>query len=164
MEAFLGLGSNLGDRIATLQRAVDLLGRDPAIRVTRSSRIWETEPLGGPDQPDFLNAVVEVSTELEPHDLLSACNRVEVALGRTREVRWGPRTIDIDILLIDALAIDDPALTVPHPRLHQRAFALMPLLELTPDPQLPNGTRLLDAIPQGVAYPYAPPLIVPGPS
>lgn len=164
MEAFLGLGSNLGDRLATLQGAVDLLGSEPGIRVIRSSRVWETDPVGGPDQPEFLNAVVEVTTDLEPHDLLSACNRVEATLGRTREVRWGPRTIDIDILLIDALAIDDPTLTVPHPRLHQRAFALMPLLELTPDPVLPNGTRLLDATPEGEAHPFAPPLIVPVPS
>jgi 2-amino-4-hydroxy-6-hydroxymethyldihydropteridine diphosphokinase len=161
VEAFLGLGSNLGDRLTNLQLAVDLLGSEPRIRVTRSSRVWETDPVGGPDQPEFLNAVIEVTTDLEPHDLLSACNRVEVELGRTREVRWGPRTIDIDILLIDALAIDDPTLTVPHSRLHQRAFALMPLLELTPDPKLPNGTRLLDAPPQGDAHPVAPPLIVP---
>ena len=161
MEAFLGLGSNLGDRLATLQLAVDLLGKEPGIRVTRSSRVWETDPLGGPDQPEFLNAVVEVTTELEPAELLSACNRVEAELGRTREVRWGPRTIDIDILLIDDLAIDDPTLTVPHPRLHQRAFALMPLLELSPDPVLPDGAHLLDAAPEGEAHPFASPLIVP---
>lgn len=161
MNAFLGLGSNLGDRLAHLQRAVDLLGIEPGIRVTRSSRIWETDPVGGPDQPEFLNAVVEVITDLQPHDLLTACNRVEAVLGRTRDVRWGPRTIDIDILLIDALSIDDDTLTVPHPRLHMRAFALMPLLELTPDPKLPNGTRLLDATPQGEAHPFAPPLTVP---
>jgi 2-amino-4-hydroxy-6-hydroxymethyldihydropteridine diphosphokinase len=161
VKAFLGLGSNLGDRLANLQRAVDLLGQEPRIRVTRSSRIWETDPVGGPDQPEFLNAVVEVTTDVEPHDLLSACNRVEAALGRTREVRWGPRTIDIDILLIDALTIHDDTLTVPHPRLHERAFALMPLLELAPDPVLPNGARLLNTAPEGEAHPFAPPLIVP---
>ncbi len=161
MEAFLGLGSNLGDRLATLQRAVDRLGNQPGIEVTRCSRVWETDPLGGPEQPEFLNAVIAVTTELEPHDLLAACGRVEVDLGRTREVRWGARTIDIDILLIDALAIDDPTLTVPHPRLHRRAFALMPLLELVSDPVLPNGTRLLDASPEGEAHPFAPPLVVP---
>jgi len=158
MEAFLGLGSNLGDRLATLQLAVDLLGNQTGIRVTRSSRVWETDPVGGPDQPEFLNAVVEVTTDLEPTDLLSACNRVEAELGRTREVRWGPRTVDIDILLIDKLVIDDSTLTVPHPRLYQRAFALMPLLELTADPVLPNGARLLDSTPQGEAHPFAPPL------
>ena len=115
MEAFLGLGSNLGDRLSNLQRAVELLGSEPGIRVTRSSRVWATDPVGGPDQPEFLNAVIEIATDLEPQDLLSACNRVEAALGRTREVHWGPRTIDIDILLIDALSIDNPHPQGPPP-------------------------------------------------
>jgi 2-amino-4-hydroxy-6-hydroxymethyldihydropteridine diphosphokinase len=159
MEAYLGLGANLGDRLTTLREAVDLLAADPGIVVRRTSRVWETDPVGGPEQPDFLNIVVEIDTDLDPHDLLAAVNRVESELGRVRDVRWGPRTIDIDILLIDALTIDDGRLTVPHPRMHQRAFVLFPLLELIDDPVLPNGIRLLDArLPDQAARPFAPPI------
>lgn len=162
MEAFLGLGSNVGDRLATLQRAIDLLAAEPGIKVLRTSRVWETDPVGGPEQPDFLNVVAEIDTALEPLDLLEAVNRVEATLGRTRDVRWGPRTIDIDILLIGDLTIDDPRLTVPHPRMHQRAFVVMPLLELVADPVLPNGTHLLDVrLPDQSVRPFAPPLSVP---
>ncbi|MGZ5213510.1 MAG: 2-amino-4-hydroxy-6-hydroxymethyldihydropteridine diphosphokinase [Actinomycetota bacterium] len=162
MEAFLGLGSNLGDRLATLQRAIDLLTTEPGIEVLRTSRVWETDPVGGPEQPDFLNVVAEIDTDLEPLDLLAAANRVEAALGRTREIHWGPRTIDIDILLIDGLTIDDDRFTVPHPRMHRRAFVLMPLLELIPDPVLPDGTHLLAVrLPDQGVHPVAPPLSVP---
>ena len=160
--ATLALGSNLGDRLATLQRAVDLLGAEPRIAPTRCSRVWETDPVGGPPQPDFLNAVVRAEVDLEPLDLLAACQRVETALGRVREVRWGPRTIDIDILLFDARAIDDPDLVVPHPRMRERAFVLMPLLDIDPDPVLPDGTHLLDVRldpgATGGVRPAAPPL------
>ena len=165
MEAFLGIGSNLGDRLGNLQGAVDLLGASRGVHVRRSSRVWETHPVGGPSQPEFLNVVVEVDTDLDPLDLLHVCNRVEAELGRVREVHWGPRTIDIDVLLIDGLTIDDPALTVPHPRMHQRAFVLLPLLDLEPNPTLPDGTRLLDVRlgpdAAGGACPFAPPLAVP---
>ena len=160
--AYLGLGSNLGDRLDALQRAVDLLaGR--GVRVVASSRVWETDPVGGPDgQPSFLNAVVRAETDLEPGDLLGAANAVEAALGRVREVRWGPRTIDIDILLVDDLILDDPALTIPHPRMTERAFVILPLLELDPDPVLPGGTRVLVLpAPVGGARPFAPPLRLP---
>ena len=142
--AFLGLGSNLGDRLATLQQAVDLLEEAPGLTLTRCSRVWETAPVGGPPQPDFLNVVVRADVDLEPLDLLAACQRVEAALGRVRDVRWGPRTVDIDVLLIDARTMEGPELIVPHPRLHERAFVLMPLLDIDPDPRLPDGTRLLD--------------------
>lgn len=162
MQAFLGLGANIGDRLETLQRALDLLESEPGVRVQRCSRVWETDPVGGPEQDDFLNVVLEVDIDLEPHDLLAACNRVETQLGRTRVVRWGPRTIDIDILLIDDLTIADANLTVPHPRMHQRAFVLLPLLELAPNPLLPNGLRLLDtSVPDQSAHLYAPPLAMP---
>jgi 2-amino-4-hydroxy-6-hydroxymethyldihydropteridine diphosphokinase len=163
--ALLGLGSNLGDRLDTLQRAVDLLAAEPGIIPTRCSRVWETDPVGGPPQPDFLNVVLGVEVDLAPHDLLVACQRVEAALGRVRDVRWGPRTIDIDVLLFDALAVDDADLTVPHPRMHERAFVLMPLLDVDPDAVLPDGTRLVD-LPlgpdaSGGVRPVAPPLRVP---
>ncbi len=160
--ASLGLGSNLGDRLDALQRAVDLLA-ERGVRVVASSRVWETGPVGGPeDQDPYLNAVVRAETDLEPGDLLGAANAVEAALGRVREVRWGPRTIDIDILLIDDLILDDPALTVPHPRMTERAFVILPLLELDPDPVLPDGTRVLELpVPAGDARPFAPPLRLP---
>jgi 2-amino-4-hydroxy-6-hydroxymethyldihydropteridine diphosphokinase len=165
METFLGIGSNLGDRLANLQGAIDVLGTSPGIRARRSSRVWETDPVGGPTQPEFLNVVVEIDTDLDPLDLLHACNRVEAELGRVRDVRWGPRTVDIDILLLDGLTIDGPALTVPHPRMLRRAFVLLPLLDLEPNPILPDGTRLLDVRlgPDAAAgaRPYAPPLAIP---
>jgi 2-amino-4-hydroxy-6-hydroxymethyldihydropteridine diphosphokinase len=162
MDAFLGLGSNLGDRLANLQRAIDLLAAEPGISVIRTSRVWETDPVGGPEQPDFLNTVAEIDTTLEPDDLLGAANRVEATLGRTRDVHRGPRTIDIDVLMIDRLTIHDDHLTVPHPRMHERAFVLMPLLELLPDPVLPDGTHLLDVrLPDQPVRPAFPPLGVP---
>ena len=156
--AYLGLGGNLGDRLACLQRAVDLLKAE-GVRVVASSRVWETEPVGGPDQPDYLNAVVRVETELEPMQFLAACQRVERALGRVREVRWGPRTIDIDVLLFGDVTMEDPALTLPHPRMLERAFVLLLLLELDPDPVLPDGRRVLDtAVDIEGARLFAPPL------
>lgn len=162
MDAFLGLGSNLGDRLATLQRAIDLLAVEPGIVVRRTSRVWETDPVGGPDQPDFLNAVAEIDTALDPLDLLGAVNRVEAELARTRDIRWGPRTIDIDILLIDGLTIQDDLLTVPHPRMAERAFVVIPLLELVSNPVLPDDTHLLDVrLPDQHVRPVFPPLAVP---
>ena len=160
--AYLGIGSNLGDRLAALQRAADLLGAEPGIELTRCSRVWETDPVGGPSQPDFLNVVVRAEVDLEPLDLLAACRRVEAALGRVRDVRWGPRTIDVDVLLFGARAIDHPDLSVPHPRMHERAFVLMPLLDVDPDPVLPDGTHLVDVRlgpdAAGGVRPVAPPL------
>ena len=162
MDAFLGLGSNIGSRLETLQRALDLLDAEQGVRVQRCSRVWETDPVGGPEQGDFLNVVLEIDTELEPHGLLAACNRVEAGLGRTRDVHWGPRTIDIDILLIDDLTIADGTLTVPHPRMRERAFVLLPLLELVTDPVLPNGIRILDTrLPEQPARVVFPPLSIP---
>lgn len=140
--AFLGLGSNLGDRLTNLQGAVDLLQVEPGLRVLTSSRVWETAPVGGPPQPDYLNAVIRVETDLSARDLLDAAHRVEERLGRVRTERWGARSIDIDVLLFDEETIDESDLVVPHPRLAQRAFVLLPLLELVADPVLPDGTRL----------------------
>jgi 2-amino-4-hydroxy-6-hydroxymethyldihydropteridine diphosphokinase len=162
MEAFLGLGANLGDRLVTLQRAIDLLAAEPGIDVQRTSRIWETDPVGGPEQPHFLNVVAEIETTLEPLDLLEAVNRVEASLGRTRDIRWGPRTIDIDILLMDGLTMHDDRLTIPHSRMTERAFVVMPLLELLPNPILPNDTHLLNVrLPEQGVRPIFPPLLVP---
>ena len=159
--AFLGLGSNLGDRLANLQAAVDALQAEPALRVVASSRVWETTPMGGPAQPDYLNAVVRVETDLSARDLLDVARRVEARLGRVRRERWGARTLDLDILLYDEEQIDEPDLVVPHPRMKQRAFVLVPLLELEPDPVLPDGTRLKDVrVDTDGVTPSAPPLAV----
>lgn len=158
----LGLGANLGERLDTLQRAVDLLAGE-GVRAVASSRVWETDPVGGPaGQPTYLNAVVRAETELDADDLLAAAHRVEAALGRTREVRWGPRTIDIDVLLYDDVLRDDPELTIPHPRLTERAFVVLPLLDIDPAPVLPDGTRVLERSldPDG-ARPVQPPLALP---
>ena len=165
--AYLALGSNEGDRLSTLQRAVDLLDGAAGITIRRSSRIYETEPVGGPPQPDFLNAVVEARTSLDARELLEACHRVERSLGRERVVRWGPRTIDIDILTYGRERIDEPDLVIPHPRMHERGFVLAPLLELVADPPLPSGARLAstrlgpDAL-AGIRV-AAPPLVPSGP-
>ena len=162
---YLGLGSNLGDRLANLGRAVRLLARRPGLRVVRSSRVYETEPVGGPPQADYLNAVLEAETQLSPRELLAACLGVEEAMGRVRAERWGPRVIDVDVLTYDDLEIDEPDLTVPHPRMHERGFVLIPLGELDADPPLPGGRRLatLRLSPGVVAgvRPSAPPLEVP---
>jgi 2-amino-4-hydroxy-6-hydroxymethyldihydropteridine diphosphokinase len=154
----LGLGANLGDRLGTLREAAARL-TSGGLRIVASSRVWETEPVGGPPgQPPFLNAVVRAETVLAPRQVLRVAQEVEEVLGRTREVRWGPRTIDVDVLLIDDLVLDDPDLTVPHPRLAERAFVVLPLLDIDPDPVLPTGERLLDRSVDGVARPFAPPL------
>jgi 2-amino-4-hydroxy-6-hydroxymethyldihydropteridine diphosphokinase len=163
--AFLGLGANLGDRLENLKRAVELLAEHRGIEVIRSSRVYETEPEGGPPQPKFLNAVVEIDTTLQPRKLLEACLFVEDVMGRERHDRWGPRNIDIDVLTYGRREVDEPDLVVPHPRMHERGFVLAPLMELTADPQLPGGRsvkglRLGPGVLQRV-QPFAPPLPVP---
>ncbi len=162
--AYLGLGANLGDRLTSLQRAVDLLAAE-GVRASASSRVWETEPVGGPaGQPAFLNAVVRVETSLSPEDLLAACHRVESELGRVRDVRWGPRTIDVDVLLYDDVTTTEPDLAIPHPRMTERLFVVLPLLDIDPDPTLPGGVHLLDVPTHGSvdgARPVAPPLRIP---
>jgi 2-amino-4-hydroxy-6-hydroxymethyldihydropteridine diphosphokinase len=162
--AYLALGANLGDRLATLQLAVDLLDARDGIDVVRSSRVYETEPVG-PPQPAYLHAVVEISTTLEPRALLGAGLAVEAELGRVRAERWGPRTLDVDVLLYDDREVHEPGLEIPHPRMHERGFVLVPLLELEPDPMLPGGRTLssLRLGPEAVlgVQPFAPPLVVP---
>ena len=166
IRALLGLGSNLGDRLGALQSAVDLLDRTEGIRLTRSSRVYETDAVG-PPQPDYLNAVVEVATTLSARGLLEACLAVEAELGRVRAERWGPRTIDVDLLTYGREEIAEPGLEVPHRRMHERAFVLLPLLEVDADPLLPGGrtiaTLRLGALALGGATPFAPALRVKGP-
>ncbi len=128
--AFFSLGSNLGDRRAHLVAGVAAVAAGEPVRV---SRVYVTEPVGGVAQPDFWNLVVEVTTEAPPAALLERARRAEDARGRERTVRWGPRTLDVDVIWIDGYTSDDPELTVPHPRAFERAFVLVPWRELAPD-------------------------------
>jgi 2-amino-4-hydroxy-6-hydroxymethyldihydropteridine diphosphokinase len=131
LKAYVGLGSNLGNRKATLEAALSLLSCQPGVELVAVSSFRETDPVGYADQPRFVNAAAEVETALRPRALLDRLLVVEHALGRTREgPRFGPRTIDLDLLLYGQLEIDEPGLVVPHPRLHERRFALEPLAEL----------------------------------
>lgn len=158
----LGLGANLGDKLATLQRAVDLLAAE-GVRAVASSRVWETAPVDGPKgQPPYANAVVRAETDLSPEEVLAAAQRAEDELLRVRVVRWGPRTLDVDVLLYDDLIRDDPELTIPHPRMTERAFVILPLLDIESDPVLPDGRRVVDLpAPGGEARPLAAPLRLP---
>jgi 2-amino-4-hydroxy-6-hydroxymethyldihydropteridine diphosphokinase len=115
-----------------MREAVAELERVAGVTVTRRSKVYETAPVGGPPQPAFLNAAIAVDCTLSPLVLLDELQRIEADLGRTREVRWGPRAIDLDILWIEGVTVDEPRLVVPHPRLHERAFALLPLLDVAP--------------------------------
>lgn len=126
--AFLGLGTNLGDRWAHLRHAVSALPDVVAV-----SPVYETAPVGGPDQGPYLNLVVELDTELAARELLEVCREREAAAERVREIRWGPRTLDVDVLWVDGETVDEPDLVVPHPRMFERAFVLVPLGDLAPD-------------------------------
>ena len=129
--AYIGLGSNMGDREAHIRTAVDLLAE--AGRVVSVSSLYETEPVGYGDQEDFLNAVAQVETALSAEDLLALCGSIENRLGRLRTIAWGPRTIDLDILLYGDAVLNTPSLTVPHPRMAERKFVLAPLAEIAPE-------------------------------
>jgi 2-amino-4-hydroxy-6-hydroxymethyldihydropteridine diphosphokinase len=131
--AYLGLGSNLGDRLAHLQAAVDGLAATPDVHVVAVSRVYETAPVGGPPQDDYLNAVVAVDTVLDPHELLAVAQRLEAGEQRVRAERWGPRTLDVDVLLVGDEHVAEPDLVVPHPRMSERAFVLVPLADVAPD-------------------------------
>jgi 2-amino-4-hydroxy-6-hydroxymethyldihydropteridine diphosphokinase len=149
VRVYLGLGSNLGDRAATLGRARALLDT-PDLRIVAASRVYETSPWGVADQPRFLNQVIEAQTRLSPREVLERCRDLEARLGRERSSRWGPRTIDVDILLYGTREVSEPDLTIPHPQLAHRAFVLIPLAELDASARLPGGgtiRALLDALP-----------------
>ena len=145
--AYVGLGANLGDHEATIRRALELLAEQDGIEVLAVSRLRETDPVGVEDQPRFLNGAAALETTLGPRALLDTLLRVERELGRVREgVRFGPRTIDLDLLLYDAEIVEEPGLTVPHPRLHERRFALEPLAELDPGLELPGRGPVSDVL------------------
>ena len=137
VRAAIGLGSNLGDRLAFLTRGLEGLVRLGSL--INISSLYETAALGGPDQDHYLNAVGLIETTLSSRDLLAALHAIESAAGRVRNERWGPRTLDLDLLVFDDLRLDDPELEVPHPRAHQRRFVLAPLVEVWPDARLRSG-------------------------
>jgi 2-amino-4-hydroxy-6-hydroxymethyldihydropteridine diphosphokinase len=148
--AYVGLGANLGPKEVTILRAVDLLGATDGIAVLGLSRLRETDPVGVTDQPMFLNGAVALETVLSPWELLDVLLRIEQELGRVRDdERWGPRTIDLDLLVYGDETLDEPGLRVPHPRLHERRFALEPLADLDPELEIPGlgkVSQLLAAI------------------
>lgn len=138
VQAYLGLGSNIGDRKQQLLKAIDLIGNIKGIKVTKQSSIYETAPIGYTDQPNFLNLCLEIETELSPQQLLKHCLDIEQQLHRLREIRWGPRTLDIDILLYSDNIIETDNLSIPHPRMQERAFVLIPLNDIASDKKDPR--------------------------
>ncbi|EGA88219.1 2-amino-4-hydroxy-6-hydroxymethyldihydropteridine pyrophosphokinase [Planococcus donghaensis MPA1U2] len=138
-QIYLSLGSNMGDRFEMLRQAVSQLSKSPSITVTRISSLYETDPVGFTEQEPFLNMVVQLETELDAFKLLDVCQEIEQNLNRKRLVRWGPRTIDLDILLYNRDNIESDRLIVPHPRMEERAFVMVPLLELTAEFKIVNS-------------------------
>jgi len=132
VKAFVGLGSNLGDREAQIRMALDELAKLPGSRVIRASSLYDSEPAGEVEQPNFLNAVAQLDTELTARQLLWNLLLIERRLGRVRSARWGPRSIDLDLLMFGELVVDEPDLQVPHPELDRRSFVLVPLVEIDP--------------------------------
>ena len=144
--AYVGLGANLGRREETLRHAVRLLRETDSVDVLAVSTLRETEPVGVVDQPAFLNGAVELRTSLSALELLQLLLEIERSLGRVRGERWGPRLIDLDLLVYGHDVVDEPGIEVPHPRLHERRFALEPLAELDPDLELPGHGRVSDLL------------------
>lgn len=143
--AYIGIGGNLDDPVSQVRRALQALAVLPACRRVACSPLYRTAPVGGPpDQPDYINAVAALDTTLAPKNLLAALQALEEARGRVRTERWGPRTLDLDLLLYDRRVSDDPALTLPHPRLHERAFVLYPLYDIAPDLDIPGRGSLVE--------------------
>jgi len=144
--AFIGLGSNLGDPAAQIRRAMQALAAMPETRLVRYSSLYRNPPAGYLDQPEFVNAVARIETRLAPRDLLEQLLAIERAHGRVRSVPNGPRTLDLDILLYGERTVREPGLTIPHPRMLERAFVLVPLAEIAPDAVVPGGGRIADLV------------------
>lgn len=142
--AYVGLGSNLGDKEANIKKALEMLNTSPGVRVKRAASLYRTAPVGYTGQDWFLNTVAEVETSLSPHELLSLLLAVEERLGRVRTVRWGPRTVDLDLLLFGGEEINTPDLVVPHPRMGERAFVMVPLAELAPELTVPGRGKAVE--------------------
>lgn len=150
---YIGLGSNLGDRLGFIQQAVQMLDFHDAIKVLETSSFYETEPYGVKDQEWFINAAVKVSTSLTPVEVLRVCQHIEEKLGRKREMKWGPRVIDLDILLYDEEIIADDILTIPHPATYDRACCIVPLLEIAEELVHPILQKDMDEIYQNLEFP-----------
>lgn len=147
IRVYLALGSNLADPLHQVQSALNALAALPDTTLVATSSLYRTPPYGPPDQPDFLNAAVALETALAAETLLDHTQRIELEQGRVRKAhRWGPRTLDLDIMLFGEQTLSTPRLTVPHYDMHNRAFMLLPLLEVAPDLTLPNGTRIADLL------------------
>ena len=131
--AFVGLGSNIGDRLGNLRSALRMLSEIPEVRVVTVSSIYETDPVGPEDQPDFLNAVIEIDTTFDVRQLFDVVKHIETEAGRKPTYKWGPREIDLDLLLYGDHTVDDEDLEIPHPRMTERAFVVVPLAEIAPD-------------------------------
>ena len=144
--AVLSMGSNLGNRLDSLQSAIDSIRAHDAIRVVAVSSVYETAPIGGPEQPPYLNAVVKIETSLSASDILNLAHQVEGSQGRVRRERWGPRTLDVDVIVVGDEDSEDPALTLPHPRAHKRAFVLIPWHEIDPDAVIPGVGRVAELL------------------
>jgi 2-amino-4-hydroxy-6-hydroxymethyldihydropteridine diphosphokinase len=146
--AVIGLGANLGDPVAQLRAAIAAIGRLAETRVVATSSFYRTAPVGYAAQPDFVNAAVSIETTLAPRALLDGLKSIELAAGRARTFKDAPRTLDLDILLFDDLVRHEAGLTIPHPRMHERAFALAPLVEIEPDAVIPGRGRAADLLAQ----------------
>ncbi|WP_342527513.1 2-amino-4-hydroxy-6-hydroxymethyldihydropteridine diphosphokinase [Chryseomicrobium sp. FSL W7-1435] len=148
--AYLSIGSNIGDRYQYLQEAVRSLSAVPSITVIKLSKVYETDPVGYTDQAAFLNIAVELGTSLSPHDLLAVCQNIEQELGRKRIIRWGPRTVDLDILLYNDENIESDDLVIPHPRMEERAFVVIPLASISSDAALLQKAAEFDPEKEGI--------------
>lgn len=147
--AYIGLGANLGDPLAQLRAARSMLQQEPGVQELRCSSFYRSTPMGPPDQPDYVNAVMAIKTSLEPAALLATLHRVENAHGRVRTGdQWGPRRLDLDLLLYDDATLSTPTLQIPHPGIAEREFVLIPILEIAPELTLPDGRKLRDLLPK----------------
>lgn len=148
--AYIGLGSNMGDKIANLNKAIGELGKVPGNKVLAVSSFYKTEPVGRAEQDWFVNAAAEIETSLTPRELLNKLLYIEKNLGRVRDVKWGPRVIDLDILLYDDLVMDEEGLSIPHPYLHERGFVLVPLAEIAPKVIHPKFKKSISELMRGI--------------
>jgi 2-amino-4-hydroxy-6-hydroxymethyldihydropteridine diphosphokinase len=147
VEAFIGIGSNVGDRNIFCRRAVKELEEAEGVTIGATSSLYETSPIGGPPQRSYVNMVVKISTTLSARALLERCKEIEQSLGReASDIRWGPRVVDLDILTFDSEKISEPDLEIPHPRMTERRFVLVPLFEIAPDAADPWGTNYSEAM------------------
>ena len=139
-KVYLSLGSNLGQKVDYLNNAVDIIKKNDFIHNVKTSSFYQTDPVGYLDQDVFVNIALVLETTLSPYEMLEVCQHVEIELNRVRLIRWGPRTIDVDIILYDDITMDDEALSIPHPRMKERAFVLVPIFELEPELKINNTT------------------------